>query len=559
MGSSPRSLTLGWASPEVRTARRACIRRVSVLLACTLGLLLPCAGSAHGDITVTPSPPVAGQTTTFKHSSRAFCCRWTFGDGATFGQSFTRNGGDNTARHVYGSLGQYRVTASGHHETTSGRLGEPFSDAITIQVGDPRDPSAPTVELQVSGPIRHAPPLMITGVSASSRLQWRVVARDPDSSMSVLRLLVAITARCRDVITGGSSTANYGFDSQALPTLLDPHTITHSFSLTLGEIITTAAQACQPPFSLAGFAGSARVEAVNQFGATTKLSRALAWEPRLNVIAYNLGGGTDTMADGERQHNRDLDGILPRLAHADVALLQEVRESRCPPLYQRCHMQPELIRERTPLKHSAWARGPRVRTGAIFEYAGPGIFSRFPLRNPRFITRPDKRPGTLGAVLAEARIGGVNHLLVSVHYSLDDPTGDSEQALVGRRINQFVHRFRGPVVIGGDFNSGPEGRGQGAFLASGPFDTADKYDRRPYDLYRGGFMPPPGPFFSISTDDPDNVPGGNGCGHGGLDYIYWRGVLAGARPFTNYQHHVYEQRCTAVPNSNHPLLMARLR
>lgn len=156
--------------------------------------------------------------------------------------------------------------------------------------------------------------------------------------------------------------------------------------------------------------------------------------------------------------------------------------------------------------------------------------------------------------LAEATIDEVPHLLISVHYPGSER--DADQAYIGRRIDCYVQAFRGPVIIGGDFNSGPTSEGQKPFLSGGAFHSANRGDAS--YVYRPNYTSTE-PFFVVKTLDPDFVPGGGCDATDIIDFIYWRGVAPGIGGFRNYRHHVYEDRCSAKPNSNHPLLMARLR
>ena len=345
------------AGPRAR-ARRL---RIALCGAAVLGLLSPATATAQ-EITVTPSQPVVGQMTTFEHKGGLLCCTWTFGDGSPAVAAYAAN---HRVGHIYGTLGTYTVTASGRYSTTKGTPGESFTHRTTVRVTDPRDPTAPTLQLRAFGPIGQSRPHTVTAVDANARVQWHATARDADSSLSVLRMRVVIIAKCRNIISGGGFTANYGFDSQGLPSRLDPRAISHTYSLSLGEMITTAGQACQPPFSLEEFVGSVRAEAVNRFGATTKVAQGFRWSPRLNVIAYNLGGGTDIAGDGKPQRTKiwkasSHDSRTP-ISHCCKKSASGVARSTSGAVINRQNASPRTLRSSTPT--GALARRKAARLG----------------------------------------------------------------------------------------------------------------------------------------------------------------------------------------------------
>jgi hypothetical protein len=513
-----------------------------LMIAVTLAPLLA-AHTAYADIKVVPDPPQAAKAATFSDASGAICCTWSFGDGT---RDLLQK---RSVTHVYQSMGTYDVQASGFFKSTKGQPGERFIDKLRVKVKDSRDPTAPLVAITRLGSITRSG--RITARDGGESVRWVLSTSDPESGIKSLRAHLSITAVCRDIMSGSGRPVTKQRVREALPNLFDSKSRRMTLSVTFSDLLATAGGSCEAPLSLQRFVGSVRAEAANGFDAKTVKASAFRYQSRLTLNAYNMGGGTDYLATGNRQHNRKLEGILPRIAEADIAMLQEVRK------YPEGPNQVKLITENTPLKYFYWHKPPPTSTGLVPEYGAPGIFSRYPLANGRWIRQPNGSSDTVSVAIAEAEIEGMTHLVMSVHYPHE--SGDILQRTVGNHIRDEARTFKGPVIIGGDFNSGPEGNGQGNFLRTGHFESANLGDasyayRRPIDAQ------PTAPFFTVVTTDPDRG-GLGGCDfdEGLLDYIYFRGRSTNFQPILDYRHLVYEQRCSAAPNSNHPLILARLR
>lgn len=126
-------------------------------------------------------------------------------------------------------------------------------------------------------------------------------------------------------------------------------------------------------------------------------------------------------------------------------------------------------------------------------------------------------------MVAEATINGVPHLIISVHYpDCCTVTGAARQQEVGNTIAKMAREFRGPVIIGGDFNNGPDQPQLQTFLNDPWAVPATPFaDARWNGQTR--------PFFTTQTSV-----SGDGCLDEGIDHVFWRGAAQGTPDYPTY-------------------------
>jgi endonuclease/exonuclease/phosphatase family metal-dependent hydrolase len=552
--------------------RRTSAGVLAVALPLLIALSLLLVPSAHALVVNPASPVTVGQQVTFSESAGAFCCTWSFGDGKT--------GSGRSTAHTFTAPGTYTVRASGFYlnPITKGP-GASFTTTATVVAKNPLDTSPPEASVHLSGAV--AQPSIatastagdsgrITGVDDDATLSWSARGGDPQSGVKDVKLHITTTSYCRDVIAQRTTVASFTDTYVGAPTA-GTTSYAHPVGQRLNDILRNAGVRCASTFNFDYAIITARAEIANGVGAKT-LTQTLRvrYDPRLRVIAYNLGGGTDKNDSQEADENIELEGLKQRVGDADIALLQEVRKTWCNlppfcsgPLSSQYSLvdQGQLIADATELKHFAWNPQPVNATGTRDWTAGPAIFSRYPLRNPRYIPRGD---GTDGAVVAEATINGVPHLLITVHYPLyyEVFNGPGLQQAVGDKIAKAAREFRGPVIIGGDFNNEPGNAQLDTFLHDPLAVPAPTFADARWNGQTKPFFP------KNSFDD-----AGDGCkldpsNIDMIDHIFWRGSTQGTPDYPtyasvaqhrNYRHLTYEARCSPRPNSNHPLILARLR
>jgi endonuclease/exonuclease/phosphatase family metal-dependent hydrolase len=167
---------------------------------------------------------------------------------------------------------------------------------------------------------------------------------------------------------------------------------------------------------------------------------------QFRVITYNIHKGIGGI---DRRYR--LERIVETLAHydADILLLQEVDDG-VP--RSRHHCQAELLAEALKMKHQAFQRNVKLKTG----FYGNAILSRFPLSDVQNIdlTIPLKKKRR--ALVAHCRLHEHGHsrtlLIANVHLGLAAFERRMQlRKILGDDIVQHTRQHT-PTIVAGDYN-----------------------------------------------------------------------------------------------------------
>ena len=185
----------------------------------------------------------------------------------------------------------------------------------------------------------------------------------------------------------------------------------------------------------------------------------------LKIVSLNIQHGWNTglshpLPISRRQILANLEkiGLLLKPHTPDIVLLQEVE--RMSPLTRNID-QLGYIAEMLGCEHIAHAASSQFRFGKKIMYAaGCGIISRYPILETEGIkfepSFPTPRKGFLVATLVLSQ--GAKLTVVSTHLEpLDLLNARAKRGQIDAMIKALENK--GPIVLGGDFNSAAHGRG----------------------------------------------------------------------------------------------------